>query len=104
MTDVQHLSSAPLPSPVAQVDPEDLGEAIRSVLAAKIRVAPGSLPDSLTLEDLGLDSLLLAESLVALESRFGVVIDPLRFAERMTPGLRLGDLIAELAVQIGAAR
>ncbi|MET9902952.1 acyl carrier protein [Streptomyces sp. NPDC006446] len=104
MTDVQHLSSAPPPSPVARVDPEDLGEAIRSVLAARIRVAPDRLPDSLTLEDLGLDSLLLAESLVALESRFDVVIDPLRFAERLTPGLPLGDLIAELAAQIGAAR
>ncbi|WP_176709937.1 acyl carrier protein [Streptomyces sp. Wb2n-11] len=104
MTDVQPLSSALQPSPAARLSPEDLGEAIKNVLATRIRVAPDRLPDSLTLEDLGLDSLLLAESLVALETRFGVVIDPLRFAERLTPGLPLGELVAELAGHIGAAR
>ncbi len=104
MTDVQPLSSALQPSPAAHLSPEDLGEAIKNVLATRIRVAPDRLPDSLTLEDLGLDSLLLAESLVALETRFGVVIDPLRFAERLTPGLPLGELVAELAGHIGAAR
>ncbi|MEV6020311.1 MULTISPECIES: acyl carrier protein [unclassified Streptomyces] len=103
MTDVQHLSPTP-PPPVQNLDPKELSAAVKDVLAAKIRVSPDRLPDSLTLEDLGLDSLLLAESLVALESRFGVVIDPLRFAERMTPGLPLGDLVSELAAQIGAAR
>ncbi|MFD9337405.1 acyl carrier protein [Streptomyces sp. NPDC060028] len=104
MTDVQHLSTAPSPLPATDLQPETLGPTVKEILAVRLRVAPDHLSDALTLEDLGMDSLLLAESLTALESRFDVVIDPLRFAERLTPGLPLGDLVRELTAQIGAAR
>ncbi|MEV6683062.1 acyl carrier protein [Streptomyces erythrochromogenes] len=104
MADVEDLATAPSPLSAQDLDPRTLDATVKEILALRLRVAPEQLSDAFTLEDLGMDSLLLAESLTALETRFGVVIDPVLFAERLTPSLSLGAMVSELAAQIGGAR
>jgi long-chain acyl-CoA synthetase len=76
--------------PPRGLDPEDAASArVRAAVAAITRRAPATLHAGLTLRgDLGFDSLMLLELLVALEAQLGAALD----AERLSAATTLGDV------------
>ncbi|MGK5630465.1 acyl carrier protein [Streptomyces sp. URMC 123] len=85
------------------VRPEDVRRHVKALLAERLRVPPRALDEEVSLEHLGLDSLLLAEAVAALEGRFGIGLDMELLAEHMAPALPLRALLDELSGMVGGA-
>lgn len=67
---------------------------IKDVIAHELGLPAGSVTAEMTIEELGLDSLAFAEVVVAIEKRFGRMIDTTQFAE----GLDERTTVAELVI------
>ncbi|MFF1443443.1 acyl carrier protein [Streptomyces sp. NPDC058295] len=73
-------------------------EDLKQRLAARLRIDVAVLSEKATLDQLGLDSLLLAETVADVETRYHVEFDMAVFAESLVPTLPLGaflDLLGE---------
>jgi acyl carrier protein len=73
-------------------------EDLKQRLAARLRIDAAALSEKATLDQLGLDSLLLAETVADVETRYHVEFDMAVFAENLVPTLPLGaflDLLGE---------
>ncbi|WP_424887233.1 acyl carrier protein [Streptomyces sp. XH2] len=69
---------------------------VKRLLAARLCVSAAALDEQATLESLGLDSLLLTETVVALQDRYDVHPDLALLGDRLTPTLPLAVLVDEL--------
>ena len=76
---------------------------IKQIMARRLGVNPGSLSDDMTLEALGLDSLALAESIVAVEEHYGVQLDVGLLAEQVSPLMALRDLLEAVSLTVAQA-
>jgi acyl carrier protein len=81
----------------------DVRETVKALLAARLRLTPQSLDEEATLERVGLDSLLLSETLAAVEEEFDVALDIVSLAEHLYPTLPVGPLLDALAESVTAA-
>jgi acyl carrier protein len=81
----------------------DVRETVKALLAARLRLTPQSLDEEATLERVGLDSLLLSETLAAVEEEFDVALDIMSLAEHLYPTLPVGPLLDALAESVTAA-
>ncbi|RLU80139.1 hypothetical protein CTZ27_35410 [Streptomyces griseocarneus] len=75
-------------------------DGVKKLLAERLRVDAAALTEESTLDELGLDSLLLAETMAAAEDTYDVVYDMEVIANEMVPSLPLGaflDLLADTA-------
>ncbi|MGW2189692.1 acyl carrier protein [Streptomyces sp. NPDC001719] len=75
-------------------------DGVKKLLAERLRVDVAALTEETTLDELGLDSLLLAETMAAAEDTYDVVYDMEVIANEMVPSLPLGaflDLLADTA-------
>ncbi|GAA3257880.1 acyl carrier protein [Streptomyces lavendulae] len=77
---------------------------IRGRLADRLRLDATALTEEVTLEQLGLDSLLLTETLADVEEQYDVVLHTPVIAMNLVPGLPLGALLDLLADEANAAR
>jgi len=75
----------------------DVRATVKQLLATRLYVGVEALDETATLEELGLDSLLLTEVVAALESRCNARIDVVALAEQLAPTLPLSALLDELA-------
>jgi acyl carrier protein len=66
---------------------------IKAIVASRLGVGPTHLDDDSRIEQLGLDSMALAEALVAVTEFYAVEIAAETFAARITPVMTLRDLI-----------
>ncbi|MFF4218437.1 MULTISPECIES: acyl carrier protein [Streptomyces] len=69
---------------------------IKRLLASRLRLSAGALDEQATLESLGLDSLPLAETMVALQDQYDVHPDLVLLGDRLTPTRPLAALVDEL--------
>ncbi|MGK5547097.1 acyl carrier protein [Streptomyces sp. URMC 127] len=69
---------------------------VKGLLASRLCVSAAALDERATLESLGLDSLLLTETVVALQDRYDVHPGLALLADRLAPTLPLSALVDEL--------
>ncbi|CAL9325772.1 acyl carrier protein [Streptomyces sp. SudanB182_2057] len=81
----------------------DVRETVKALLAARLLLTPQSLDEEATLERVGLDSLLLSETLAAVEEEFDVALDIVPLAEHLYPTLPVGPLLDAFAESVTAA-
>ncbi|MFF8674509.1 acyl carrier protein [Streptomyces sp. NPDC015242] len=82
---------------------DEVRETVKALLAARLRLTPQSLDEAATLERVGLDSLLLSETLAAVEEEFDVALDIVSLAGHLYPTLPVGPLLDALAESVTAA-
>ncbi|MFV2120078.1 acyl carrier protein [Streptomyces sp. Act-28] len=70
---------------------------IKEIVAARLRIAVQDMDENTTLERLGLDSLLLAETVTAVEDRYRAPVDVLALTDRLTPTTPLSVVLDQLA-------
>jgi acyl carrier protein len=85
-----------------ELKPIDTGE-IRKIVARRLQVPVESLRDDRTLEELGVNSLALAEAVVAIEEHYGIRVDTVYLAERVTPTLPLRMLLEAMESMVARA-
>jgi acyl carrier protein len=78
-------------------------EEIRSVIVGKLGLSDGAVKDEMTLEELGLDSLLAAEILIAIEQRLGSAVDASAISGMVGRDTPLGELIDLVITSLGAS-
>ncbi|WP_229686270.1 acyl carrier protein [Longimycelium tulufanense] len=66
----------------------------KQILAHRLNIDARHLDDEMTIEELGLDSMVLTEFVVALENVIGAQLDTQLLAERVTPSMPLQALLA----------
>jgi acyl carrier protein len=66
---------------------------IKSAIAAELRLPEEVLDDAATVASVGLDSLGLAQSVVAVEGALGTEIDTTVLSEQLAPEMTLGQLV-----------
>lgn len=84
-------------------EPAVLRSEIKELLAGRLLISASALDERATLEALGLDSLLLTETVAALENRYAVHLDVVTLAEQLAPVLPLSHLVDELARNVRTA-
>jgi acyl carrier protein len=72
---------------------ESASAQIKRLIAAELHIEVTSISDDMTIEDLGLDSLSLAEVVISLEKHFERPIDTTTFAEDLNAQVRVGPLL-----------
>jgi acyl carrier protein len=77
---------------------------IRAIVASRLGIGPGHLEDDSRIEQLGLDSVALAEVLVAVAEFYAVEIAADEIAARVTPVMTLRDLIDAFCTSIERAQ
>jgi acyl carrier protein len=68
-------------------------EQIKAAIGRELRLPAELLNDSATTASLGLDSLGLAQAVVAVEEALAGEVDTARFSEQLTPDMTLGQLV-----------
>jgi acyl carrier protein len=71
----------------------DLRARIKQIIAAQLRVSPEALSDDLSVEATGLNSLALAEAVVAIEQQLGKRVDTAKLSEQLSYELTLAQLM-----------
>lgn len=71
-------------------------DTIKDVIAHELGLPAGSVTGEMTIEELGLDSLAFAEVVVAIEKRFGRMIDTTQFAEGLDEKTTMAALVVIL--------
>ncbi|HEX8695757.1 MAG TPA: acyl carrier protein [Longimicrobium sp.] len=75
---------------------DDHREAIREAIAAELRVEVEVLHDGATVSSVGLDSLALAQSVVAVEQALHGEVDTEALSTRLAPEMTMAALIAAI--------
>ena len=78
-------------------------EAIRQAIAAELRLPPEVLRDGATVSSVGLDSLGLAQSVVAVEEALSGEVDAEALSARLAPEMTVADLIAAIGASLVGA-
>jgi acyl carrier protein len=81
---------------------EDI-DRIRRLIADRLRISTKLLSDGMSLEDIGLDSITLAEVIAIVETDYGIVLDTTLFAERVSPVTSLRELLENIMFAISSA-
>ncbi len=77
-----------------------LKDQLREIIAEHLRVSTTDLQDDVLLESTGLDSLAVAEIVVAAEQRLVRPIDTARLSTRLTYQTTLGEFVDALAATV----
>jgi acyl carrier protein len=88
---------------VSQAKHEEHIDRIRRFIADRLHISTKLLSDSMSLEDIGLDSMALAEVIVATEKNYGIVLDTTLFAERVSPVMCLRELLESIMLAVNSA-
>ncbi|GGQ08122.1 acyl carrier protein [Streptomyces roseolilacinus] len=70
---------------------------VREIVATRLGISAQDLDEDTTLERLGLDSLLLAETVTAVEDRYRAPVDVLALTDHLSPMTPLSAVLDELA-------
>jgi acyl carrier protein len=81
----------------------DRRDRIRSAIAAELRLPVQMLADDATVGSVGLDSLGLAQSVVAVEEALSGEVDTARLSELLAPDMTLGELLDAIDQSLAAA-
>jgi acyl carrier protein len=76
---------------------------IRAAIAAELRLPVQVLTDEATVGSVGLDSLGLAQSVVAVEEALSGEVDTARLSELLAPDMTLGQLLGAIEQSLAAA-
>jgi acyl carrier protein len=82
---------------------EELREAIRQAIAAELKLPVEVLHDDATVTSVGLDSLGLAQSVVAVEQALAGEVDTEALSTRLAPEMTVADLIAAIGASLVSA-
>ncbi|MET9550055.1 acyl carrier protein [Streptomyces sp. NPDC006627] len=77
---------------------------VKALLAERLKTSSEALTETSTLEHLGLDSLLLTETVTAVEDHYDLALDVIPLAEVLSPTLPLSVLLEELTKMVMDAR
>lgn len=77
--------------------PDTCRDDIKEIVAARLRITVQDMDENTTLERLGLDSLLLAETVTAVEDRYRAPVDVLALTDHLSPTTPLSAVLDELA-------
>lgn len=78
-------------------------ESIRHAIAAELRLPAEALSDAADVSSVGLDSLGLAQSVVAVEQALGGEVDTEALSARLAPEMTVGELIAAIGASLVGA-
>lgn len=76
---------------------------IRQAIAAELQLPPDMLHDGAMLQAVGLDSLALAQSVVAVEEALAAEVDTEALSTRLAPEMTVAALIAAIEASLVAA-
>ena len=80
----------------------DRRDRIRFAIAAELRLPAHALTDDATVGSVGLDSLGLAQSVVAVEEALEGEVDTARLSELLAPDMTLGQLLDAIEQSLAA--
>jgi acyl carrier protein len=85
------------------IDGTERRDAIKAAIAAQIQLPVEMLRDDATLASLGLDSLGMAQSVVAVEESLGDEVDTTLLSERLTEEMTVGMLVEAVEASLVGA-